>query len=639
MQKRVRVALVLTSLIAVAFATMRAIALPPTPDPAFLKQAQLKQLPSPCEATNPYEAALWQSYGKDCRRLHFAFGPIIARPGQNDALIEPVTIEKPAYPGYIVRFKPDLVDQTGKAPDISQVHLHHATWLNGYPQYGSGPFFAAGEEKTIATFPPGYGMHVGAADVWLLLYMVHNATATPHVVWITYDIDFIPEKAAAKHHIVPVKPVWLDVQRSRIADGAPSTSSNPVFNVQQHYGHPDVSSFARLNTGFNDGERTSGGAVKQVCSWPLENCARHDVYGGVTPQQGVPISIPGADWTVPADFEGTLIGIGGHLHPGGIRDEVSLVRGGVEKPVFISDAVAWQRKPASTAVAGGPKTSWDFSMGVTGSTIGWKLKIKTGDKIRLNAVYDSNDASWYENMGIVVALLAPKNAEKEDALHGGPGVDVFDQAVTLNPGLPDSAIPTPGWLPATCHPNTNPANGALTLCLRGQITHGHMKEASTFGGCPAGGCQSLPTKGSARVVDKIVSLGFTFGNADLGLIGQTGIPRVKLGKPLTFYNFDTVADVWHTFTGCKYPCTGAYGLDYPLANGAASAGDVRDFDSTEIGYGLFFSPASGQFGGDKPFQQALQDGFYATFTPTQTGIYSLYCRIHPAMRGAFKVVN
>jgi plastocyanin len=140
-------------------------------------------------------------------------------------------------------------------------------------------------------------------------------------------------------------------------------------------------------------------------------------------------------------------------------------------------------------------------------------------------------------------------------------------------------------------------------------------------------------------IDKIVSLGFTFGNADLGIIGQAGIPKVQKGKPLTFVNFDTVADIWHTFTGCKYPCTGSYGLDYPVANGAATAGDPKDFDSTEIGYGLFYSPASGQFGGDKSPQQALQDGLYATFTPTQNGVYTLYCRIHPAMRGAFEVVG
>ena len=44
-----------------------------------------------------------------------------------------------------------------------------------------------------------------------------------------------------------------------------------------------------------------------------------------------------------------------------------------------------------------------------------------GDKIRLNAVYDSQQASWYENMGIVMAFLAPGDKS---------GVDVFNRLTT-----------------------------------------------------------------------------------------------------------------------------------------------------------------------------------------------------------------
>ena len=73
---------------------------------------------------------------------------------QNDVLIGPVTIEKPMRDGYITRFKPNLVRADGTVPPVEQVHLHHGTWLSE-PSYGSGPFFAAGEEKTIAPFPQG----------------------------------------------------------------------------------------------------------------------------------------------------------------------------------------------------------------------------------------------------------------------------------------------------------------------------------------------------------------------------------------------------------------------------------------------------------------------------------------------------
>lgn len=627
MPTRARVALALAALlIPLVVGTARAAG-PPTPEPGFIQAGQVAK--SPCTATNPYEAKLWQSYGSDCVRLHFAFGPILAKPGQNDALIQPVTIEKPWYSGYIVRFRPDLVDQSAQAPDISVVHLHHATWLNLNPQYGNGPFFAAGEEKTIATFPPGYGLHVGASDSWALLYMVHNATANARLVWITYDVDYIPDAAAAKNRIVPVKPIWLDVQRQPIAPGADNTSANPVYNVQRGFGHQDTSSFARLNTGFNDGTK------QLVCTWPLENCARYDVYGKVTPQQGVDMrgKVPGADWTVTPDLAGTLIGIGGHLHPGGIRDEVSLVRKGTEKPIFISDALAWQRAPADTSRAGGPRNTWDFSMGVTGSTIGWKVKIKPGDIIRLNAVYDSQDASWYENMGIVVAFVAPKDST--DALHGGPGVDVFDDPVTIEPGFPATAMPTPGWLTPSCHPNNDAAKGPLVLCLRGQVTHTHLREASTFGGA---GAVPINAKLSSQFVSQIATVNFTYGPADMGVVGVTGIPKVRVGKPLTLVNFDTVADVWHTFTSCRAPCTGSYGLDYPTASGTGDK-NAADFDTSETGYGLFFSPASGQLlGQNKSVPQALKDGLYATFTPPVPGLYTFYCRIHPSMRGVFYAV-
>jgi plastocyanin len=585
-------------------------AAPPTPETGFVAN----DVPaSKCVPTSSYEKALWahtEASYHGCKRLHFAYGPLVIHPGQNNAFVGPITIEKPWYDGYVVRMQPDLVDASGKAPPIEQVHLHHGTWLNGYPSYGNGPFFAAGEEKTIATFPKGYGMPVGASDTWLLLFMVHAAVAEPTQVWVTYNIDFIAKDAAEKQGIVPVKPIWLDVQRQPITKDAPSTSGNPVFNVQKGFGHYDPE-------------------LKQlVCTWPKENCARHDTYGEVTPQQGKPAVVGGADWVVPKDMAGTIVGLGGHLHPGGIRDEVSLVRDGVEKPIFISDAVYWDR--TNPKVAGGPMDSWDFSMTVAGAPLGWKVKIKPGDIVRLNATYDSQDASWYENMGIVVALVAP------DDPHGPAGVDVFDDHVTLDPGVPDTAVTPAGWRPETCHPDL--AGPTKRLCLRGQVTHGHLQEASAFGGCPKGGCPALP-KASGPEVSDVVMANFTYGQSDLGVVGTTGIPTVPVGGDVRFWNPDTAADIWHTVTRCKEPCTGKYGLDYPTANGSTGKTDPMDFDSTEVGYGLFFSPASGQFGGDKPFQDAVQDGTYWDFHPTRAGTYSFYCRIHPWMRGAIKVVK
>ena len=72
---------------------------------------------------------------------------------------------------------------------------------------------------------------------------------------------------------------------------------------------------------------------------------------------------------------------------------------------------------------------------------------------------------------------------------------------------------------------------------------------------------------------------------------------MKAGEPFRFWNTDTFLNIWHTVTRCADPCTGATGLDYPIADGGSgNPKDNMDFDSTEIGYGVFFSPASGQIG-------------------------------------------
>lgn len=598
---------------------------PRVPDPAFLEQ-----VPGlPCTAESEYEAdyaVAAERYGDACKRIQFAFGPIQVRPGQNTAVLQPVTIEQPRYDGMIVRFKPDLERTSdGSKPNTEDLHLHHATWLNLGDAYGDGPFFAAGEEKTIAGFPDGYGMAVQATDEWGLLYMVHNALATPDSVWLTYDIDFVGREDAERLGLAPVKPLWLDVQKRRIHEDAPSTSSNPVFNVQRGFGHVDAET----------GER--------VCRWPDENCARFDTYGNVTPQQGVTesdggFSIAGQDYVVPAHMAGTIVGLGGHLHPGGIRTEVSVVRDGVEKLVNVSDALYWDYDDPTRI--GSEPTSWNFSMTVTGAPLDWKVKIREGDVVRLNAVYDSEIASWYENMGIVVALVATDDPFEP------AGVDVFTDDVVLDPGVASTGLTPPGafhyrgFRPAGCTPDLTGVSGQKRLCLRGQVTHGAKPESGNAGGpCTEGTCPALPEEDGPEVTD-IHSVGFTYGQADLGVIGTTGVPLVKKGSPVRLWSEDSAANVWHTYTRCKEPCSGPTRINYPLADGGKGADDLMDFDSAEIGYGLLFEPAKSQVGGSESYDQEwVEDGLFWDFTPSETGTYSFYCRIHPGMRGAFRVVE
>ena len=86
-------------------------------------------------------------------------------------------------------------------------------------------------------------MPIKATDQWQLLYMVHSAISQPQVVYITYDVDFVPASKAKQVGIKPAYPVWLDVR----------PSAYPVFNVQRAFG-----------------------SSENTCTWPKDKCATFD---------------------------------------------------------------------------------------------------------------------------------------------------------------------------------------------------------------------------------------------------------------------------------------------------------------------------------------------------------------------------
>ena len=573
----------------------------PIPEAGFLEPVPA----APCDPESKFDVPNY--YGDACKRLRFVFGPITVKPGQNDLMLQPTTIEQPRYDGYITRFEPNLIDVSGEAPPVEELHLHHGTWLQQVAvneAYGSGPFMASGEEKTIAFWPKGYGMKIRANDVWEFLYMVHNATAEPTVVWITYDVDYVAAPAAeaiqpetGKPLITNTKSIWLDVGGGNFHAETETYPFNPVYNTQKGYG--------------TNGE----------CSFPEENCASFNSLGNVSAQQGKDVSaeVQGKDWRFGNGFlgptkEGTIVVMGGHLHPGGLYDRVSLVRDGVEKDIHISEAVYWNEEDGTKP--GGKPTSWDFSMTGVSKDIGWKIRVKEGDILRLNAVYETAEASWYENMGIVMAWVAPGDTS---------GVDPFDPNVTFNKradGTDGNAYPTTAAYPDG-HVTPDCAPSDTNICVKGQVTHGQMPENANHGSCDINStCQGLTDK-VGPLVDRIDMVGFTYGVADFGVINQTGIPQVKKDTALLFNNLDTFDYMWHTATRCKEPCSGPTTVDYPIANGGTGIpGDVMDFDSSELGYGLY------------PAQRMDW-----TLVPDRTGTFTFFCRIHPSMRGAFTVVE
>jgi len=221
--------------------------------------------------------------------------------------------------------------------------------------------------------------------------------------------------------------------------------------------------------------------------------------------------------------------------------------------------------------------SWDVAM--TGTPKDWRVGIRKGDVLSVSATYDTRRASWYESMGIMPVAFNP----------GGTGPDPFV---------------TP---PAT----------------EGQVTHGHLPENRNHGGAFGGLPDARQLLAAPPARSRVVPIqGFVYGQGDLGLTGARGrVPTIRPGQTLRFVNRDAKRDIFHTITSCRAPCTGATGIAYPLANGP-----VR-FDSGNLGFG----PA-GQ-------TAAAQRIAWRTPRSIRPGTYTYFCRVHPFMRGAFRVAT
>jgi plastocyanin len=481
-------------------AAAAASAAPPTPEPGFVTPL-----------------------GSQVQHLHFRYGPLQVLPGQNLIMLGPVTIEKPAYDGYMVGFRPNLVRADGTVPPVDQIHLHHGVWLNVSAGGRETRFAASGEEKTRVQLPPGFGYPVRGSDGWLMNYMLHNQTPVPEVVYITYDVDFVPAHSPVAAGIKPAYPLWVDVQ-----DG----SAYPVFDV-----HRDAS----------------------------------DADGTFTyPAEAAPAPYPTDtknSRTITQD--GTLIWSAGHVHPGGLHTDLYATRGDQRIELFRSDAKYYD--PA------GP-VSWDMSM--TATPPDYRVGLRKGDKLTVEATYDHRIASWYESMGIEFGWVAPAD----------------------------------GGTPLGPDPFASPPD------IHGAVTHGHLPENDNHGGAPGSVDPEKLPDGPGTIGNHVGITGFEYLPGNAGLLGSfQNPPPVARGTPLTFDNFDWGEQIYHTITACKAPCNGSTGISYPLADGPV------EFDSGELGYGLTGLTA------------AANRSSWATPPDLPAGTYAYFCRIHPFMRGAFRV--
>jgi plastocyanin len=221
--------------------------------------------------------------------------------------------------------------------------------------------------------------------------------------------------------------------------------------------------------------------------------------------------------------------------------------------------------------------SWDMAM--TATPASWRVGVKKGDRLRLSATYETRRASWYESMGIDLVYMAV----------GEKGPDPFRRRTRI--------------------------------ATRGRVTHGHLPENENYGGEPTGMIDPRTLPDGQTLGREVGIAAFQYLPGNFGLPGSMqNPPVVEQGGSLRFHNLDWPAiGTMHSVTACAAPCTGSTGISYPLANGEV------DFDSRNLGYG----PTG--------FTAAANEEAWDTPKSLDPGTYSYFCRIHPFMRGAFRV--
>lgn len=520
--------------------------------------------------------------------------PIVMQPGQNlnkfevtSACPNAEAVSGPLGPeifapgsnaeGYMTRFKPSMVelhdDGSVTTPAVWDLHLHHVVWLPP-----SGGTIAAGEEKTIAMLPKGYGVRLDADANWGLVHMLHNLTAEPdRVVYLTWQIDWVPETVPARTDISPIRGTFMNV-----ANGG----AYPVFDAERSFDEDGNGRFV----------------------FPDDVSANSD---GPSFEERSKISDQG-EWTVPSTFTDgvTLLSAGGHLHPGGLHVNLRVSRDGPDPGDVDGDAPAetkriFRSKAHYYEPAGA--VSWDVAMTVARRS--WRVHLEPGDTVSIDAVYDVERASWYEGMGILSLGWTP-NA---DPAARDPFVDAAAVRAMYEKG------------------------GALTHRRLPENVDTHAREdlglpdprALRSGGPP-------PSTG-------IDIDGYLFEDGGFSAVADfpgrlMRPPVIRPGETITFTNQDALASQaeteqsWHTITACRAPCTGGPGIGYPLANGPV------EFDSGQLGYGrginakvttgsnVYTTPPLGTL----PTLRRAKNFKRGT-------TYTYFCRLHPFMRGSFRV--
>jgi plastocyanin len=280
-------------------------------------------------------------------------------------------------------------------------------------------------------------------------------------------------------------------------------------------------------------------------------------------------------WT--PDHPVTLISTVGHLHPGGLKTSLRVRRGSESRTLFRSRAHYFE--PAGAV-------SWDVAMSATPRN--WRVKVDPGDTVSVHATYDTKRADWYEVMGIMPV-----------AVYDGTGVGGV--------GAFSDKVPE-----------------------KGVLTHGHLAENRNHGGGYTGLPDPRKLPGAPTPSGPIGIQNYDYAQGDLlGAGSRANPPKIQAGQSLTFLNHDAVSttDTFHTITDCKAPCNRSTGIAYPIANGPVT------FDSGQLGFNSPSPPFAG-FGAP-----AAGRDTWKTPNNLKPGTYTFFCRVHPFMRGSFRVIQ
>lgn len=221
-----------------------------------------------------------------------------------------------------------------------------------------------------------------------------------------------------------------------------------------------------------------------------------------------------------------------------------------------------------------PAGAVSWDVAMTATPRDWRVKVRAGDVLSTSATYDTKRASWWESMGIMVVYMAER----------GRGVDPFK----------------------------------VNVSRKGSVTHGHLAENRNHGGeatelpDPRVLPDGAPNPGFVDLASFKYSLG------DLSLSGDSRNPPVIApGQTLTFRDAgDNARRIYHSITSCKPPCNRSTGIAYPIADSPVQ------FESGTLGTA------------GPPTTGALS---WTTPSNLKPGTYTYFCRIHPFMRGAFRV--